>query len=258
MNNWKMLRSCFLLLCVVIFDQILEVAGQSTSFPVISKGMHHFKIDPTPDFAPARLAPGWIDSSSVSCGISCMQHYADCLSFLYNRTTHLCSPASSVFNKSDPPTSKEGELHYKVTCDYSKGFRLMFSGSAMACLANYQVVWLNYTQAHEACQAKGAVLASVKTFDKLAILRNLVGGNMAWVGADDLAGQGYLVWKLDSSPVANETLESVFSPGEPNNALGLEHCVQYYYVNRMLNDDQCSIRYGYVCEMPLPFYDNIF
>ncbi|CAL1548328.1 unnamed protein product, partial [Lymnaea stagnalis] len=117
---------------------------------------------------------------------------------------------------------------------------------------------LNYTQAHEACQAKGAVLTSVKTFDKLTIVRSLVIGNMAWVGADDLGKQGSFTWKLDFSTLTNETLKSVFAPGEPNNAGGNEHCVQYYYVNKMLNDDKCSIRYGYVCEMPLPFYHNIF
>ncbi|CAL1548329.1 unnamed protein product, partial [Lymnaea stagnalis] len=106
----------------------------------------------------------------------------------------------------------------------------------------------NYPQAQATCQAKGAVLASVKTFDKLTIVRNLVGANIAWVGADDMEKQGSFTWKLDSSPVTKETLKSVFALGEPNNSQGLEHCVHYYFKTGMLNDVQCSSTYGYVCE----------
>jgi len=110
----------------------------------------------------------------------------------------------------------------------------------------------NWTSAEEFCRKEGGHLASVHstaTFDFVLEGMNRTGLEMAWLGGNDIEAEGTWKW-VDCSPW-NATF---WARGEPNNAGGAEHCLQYVFkhpsvshLNHKWNDLACRHEIGFLC-----------
>lgn len=90
---------------------------------------------------------------------------------------------------------------------------------------------------------------SVKTLDKLQILRTLRGNNDVWIGLDDLTNEGEFVWKEDGSIMTSDEKNLLFPPTEPSgNAIRDEDCVHIKSTS-LLNDNLCNRGMPWVCEI---------
>ena len=69
-----------------------------------------------------------------------------------------------------------------------------------------------------------------------------VGPPSWWIGLNDLAVEGTFVWP-DGSPATYTN----WNEGEPNNAGGIEHCVEMGAGNGMWNDVPCDVARAYIC-----------
>ena len=95
----------------------------------------------------------------------------------------------------------------------------------------------NWTAAEDFCQKEGGHLASVAEETTMgfvllgAVKKNLV---EVWLGGNDIEKEG--VWKWTDCATWNLTF---WAHGEPSNAGGAEHCLQYSKKYYPWNDDEC-------------------
>lgn len=89
---------------------------------------------------------------------------------------------------------------------------------------------------------------SVKTLDKLAILRNVSGPGMVYIGLDDRQTEGTFVWK-DGNEILTQTQRLfLFASGEPNGPFDTaEDCVVIHNAN-LCYDSGCD-NFPFVCEL---------
>jgi len=75
-----------------------------------------------------------------------------------------------------------------------------------------------------------------------------MGINAMWIGANDLYKEGTMVWVSDKAFVSRGFTN--WYPGEPNNAIRSEDCVQLWlsYGNYKWNDNVCSRKVGFICK----------
>ncbi|CAL1540216.1 unnamed protein product, partial [Lymnaea stagnalis] len=106
--------------------------------------------------------------------------------------------------------------------------------------------YVTYFEADDACKSKGGYLMTVRTTDKLMMLRGLV-SERAWVGLDDTMQEGVYIWTDNGSELTFNVKHDVFRAGEPNDFWGEEDCVAYYLP--LLNDVPCWYNYSYMCEI---------
>ena len=125
-------------------------------------------------------------------------------------------------------------------------------------LGELACVWYNtdsfygYVEATSSCVSQGSHLVSVKTPDKLAFIKRLVGSGEAWVGLDDLETQGTYIWACDGEVLTSQQIVDVFSPGKPDDYQGRQDCVDYRGHNGMLDDNECQVQRNFICEKDLP------
>jgi hypothetical protein len=104
------------------------------------------------------------------------------------------------------------------------------------------VTWL---AARDACVNRGAYLATIADADENAFVSTLCGCDR-WIGLNDLLVEGTFVW-VTGEPVAYTN----WSPGEPSNNSGVQHCVRMAADARW-DDDECQAETGrmheYICE----------
>ena len=101
---------------------------------------------------------------------------------------------------------------------------------------------MNWTRAEDFCQEEGGHLASVpsnETMDFVIAGSASRGLKHIWLGGNDIEEEG--VWKWTDCTPWELTF---FSPGEPNNSGGQEHCL-HFNVKRW-NDAPCDITKSYV------------
>ena len=65
-----------------------------------------------------------------------------------------------------------------------------------------------------------------------------------WVGANDLENEGQWTWVSDNS----NAMETIWTPGEPNDWEGAEDCALTQFTSHQLNDAPCGTPAKYVCE----------
>ncbi|OWF45339.1 perlucin-like [Mizuhopecten yessoensis] len=69
-----------------------------------------------------------------------------------------------------------------------------------------------------------------------------------WLGASDLLTEGEWMWSNSDTYLTYKN----FAPGEPNNAAGGEHCLEFDFSgNFQWNDNNCENLYNFVCEVPM-------
>ncbi|ESO88139.1 hypothetical protein LOTGIDRAFT_165878 [Lottia gigantea] len=84
-----------------------------------------------------------------------------------------------------------------------------------------EVTWL---EAQKKCEDEGGFLFMVDNPDSQHLMTSYVssGGILTFLGATDINQEG--VWEWFNGVPINQ---SAFLPGDPNNALNLEHCINY-------------------------------
>ena len=103
----------------------------------------------------------------------------------------------------------------------------------------------NWTEAEDFCQRKGAHLASVTS---TAINDYVLEGKdkrqmyQLWIGGSDLEVNG--VWKWTDCSVWDFTF---WRPGEPNDHLGSQDCLNIHPEDRKWDDYQCYTKSGFLC-----------
>ncbi|XP_039450422.1 perlucin-like [Culex pipiens pallens] len=114
---------------------------------------------------------------------------------------------------------------------------------------------VTFFEAWHLCASIGLRLASVNSAEDDAALKlalRAAGSNQVgpwWIAGTDLGKTGHFVWITTMKPLGYRTGYSNFAPGEPNNAGGVEHCVEAGWPSGTLwNDKNCEARRRYVCE----------
>eukprot|EP00210_Caulerpa_lentillifera_P007409 g7080.t1 len=111
---------------------------------------------------------------------------------------------------------------------------------------------LDWTQAHQQCEADRGRLAVIESEDELAFVAGVASRDGSWIGARRSISNNTAFQWIDGQ-VANELLDpssASWGIGEPNNDDGVEDCV---YIDRRgisgnLNDIRCSTRRSFICE----------
>ncbi|KAH9518709.1 hypothetical protein Btru_006016 [Bulinus truncatus] len=113
---------------------------------------------------------------------------------------------------------------------------------------------LTFAAARSRCHGKGGTLMSVKTLDKLELLRSL--GQNFWIGLDDQDEEGVFVWHDDESVLDPEFAKQIFYQGEPSSSASADDCVEYrFFKMRRLTVDTCNHSLPFVCESE-PYNDE--
>ncbi|XP_037650482.1 lactose-binding lectin l-2-like [Sebastes umbrosus] len=117
------------------------------------------------------------------------------------------------------------------------------------CCYKYVASVMNWADAELYCVSEGANLVSIRSLDEETFVKSLIKNfdpaeRPTWTGLSDIHKQGAWMWS-DGSAV-NFTY---WSPGEPNNKGGLEHCVDRNFGDELKwNDVPCSKTYASVCK----------
>uniref|UniRef100_A0A1I8Q4E9 C-type lectin domain-containing protein n=1 Tax=Stomoxys calcitrans TaxID=35570 RepID=A0A1I8Q4E9_STOCA len=112
----------------------------------------------------------------------------------------------------------------------------------------------NWLSAAEYCSSQGLTLASITSTvenQKLVqVLRDkglVYGGISYWLSGSDLAHHGRWVWLSNGRPITYAN----WAKGQPNNYLGIEHCLEMYSDGRW-DDVDCGKINFVVCENRCP------
>ncbi|XP_026010915.1 C-type lectin domain family 4 member K-like [Astatotilapia calliptera] len=121
---------------------------------------------------------------------------------------------------------------------------LLSAGSSITVHQQYHFInkSLTWYEAQSFCRLKYTDLATINDMDDENQLINTLGGNVtsSWIGLYDGQINRWL-WS-DGSGIASFTQ---WSPGEPNNAGGIESCGEMY--DSLWNDAPCGFVMAYVC-----------
>ncbi|XP_059154766.1 CD209 antigen-like protein 2 [Physella acuta] len=136
-------------------------------------------------------------------------------------------------------------------CNTASNFILQQNGSVSVCV-RMSSAGVNYTDARDACQEFGGNLYTIKTQEKLNILKTIAGTFRFnfWVGLDDMETEGVFKWVDDGTTLTYNWTRTVFNVHQPSNGYpnGNEDCVEYNQLYKPLNDVNCIIILKYLCE----------
>lgn len=97
----------------------------------------------------------------------------------------------------------------------------------------------NWLQARDFCAAMGSALAVLPSVEEHELLFSLLEGRRVHIGLDDMAQEGTYVW-ADGTPMPADQIPVFFAPGEPNDADGVEDCVEMNGDTAKYNDIPCT------------------
>ncbi|XP_068726517.1 macrophage mannose receptor 1-like [Montipora capricornis] len=107
---------------------------------------------------------------------------------------------------------------------------------------------MSWASARYSCERRGGNLLSITSQQEqdyiLYHYTSKQRGNV-WIGLNDRALEAGYTWS-DGSPVTFLN----WNPGEPNDKIGGENCVEMYSNSRW-NDKACNVLNGYICRQPL-------
>jgi hypothetical protein len=100
-----------------------------------------------------------------------------------------------------------------------------------------------FNQAESYCQTQGGNLAAVQSSADNSFMQSLAAGSAnTWLGATNLS-TGYYVWES-----GGDLSYLNWSPGEPNNDGGNEHCLEMYS-SGLWNDVNCGKSFASICQI---------
>ncbi|XP_059166182.1 C-type lectin domain family 4 member M-like [Physella acuta] len=140
------------------------------------------------------------------------------------------------------------ELVYTQLRCIKTGFTKKYKNNTTACLL-VSTTTENYASAESACKASGTRLYTVKTQDKLDILLTITRFlNISfWIGLDDRANEGLMKWS--DGTALDATWGNIILPSSNKGNQDLEDCVEYNPLLYPFNDNDCSLKNRYICEM---------
>ncbi|KAH8293258.1 hypothetical protein KR018_005764 [Drosophila ironensis] len=112
----------------------------------------------------------------------------------------------------------------------------------------------NWFDAFQACRQMKANLISFETLNEWSLIDQYLWNNKIddfyWTSGTDSANNGQHVWFSTGKPVDQD----IWSPGEPNNSNGDEHCDNIGWDQtstkaHKLNDLNCFEKKRYICEL---------
>ncbi|KAH8293254.1 hypothetical protein KR018_005759, partial [Drosophila ironensis] len=111
-------------------------------------------------------------------------------------------------------------------------------------------------EAFASCRRMDSYLISFETMDEWYLVnqylkdKDLADTGGFWSSGSDLEHQGYHKWFSTGRSI---TL-NIWTPGEPNNFGGNEHCDVFYVMGtpspNVMNDVNCLNHIGFICEIP--------
>ncbi|XP_034020003.1 type-2 ice-structuring protein-like isoform X2 [Thalassophryne amazonica] len=110
---------------------------------------------------------------------------------------------------------------------------------------------LSWTGAESNCMYMGGHLASVHSSDEYLDIQNLIikvtqQSNEAWLGGSDTFKEGHWIW-TDGTPFRFNN----WCPGEPNNGVDHQNCLQMNFSGKKCWDDQkCQEKLPSICAKP--------
>lgn len=111
----------------------------------------------------------------------------------------------------------------------------------------------NWFEAFEACRLINADLVDFESFAEWRLVDQYLWDNNIdneyWTSGTDLGKQGFHVWFSTGKPI----VPNIWSPGEPNNNVGNEHCDEMGYDRKIsnshrLNDKNCYYKLSFICK----------
>ncbi|KAK9978822.1 hypothetical protein ABG768_020560 [Culter alburnus] len=104
-----------------------------------------------------------------------------------------------------------------------------------------------WSRAEKFCLYYKGNLASVHSHDEYMFIQRMIRQTthatpFTWIGGHDAPEEGHWLWS-DGKKMNYQ----IWSPGNPSNYLGKEHCLEINYDNGNWNDDNCSVQKPFVC-----------
>ncbi|XP_013071469.2 uncharacterized protein LOC106058559 [Biomphalaria glabrata] len=196
--------------------------------------------------------------SKTDCAIVCSNSF-NCRSFMYNKTTKLCTLYKGFSAYSEPPKSVLGDVYVADACeaylDFSqKPIVQLFIPSTIFVAYIYQA--LSYQDALATCGCLQSTMFTVKTMDRYTFLIAQEGLKYyEWVGLDDIKTEGTFLWADDGKKFTDLALEKLlFDFGQPDNGHNIvdEDCVIKKRLEDItagkLNDVSCNLTAFFICE----------
>ncbi|XP_077326158.1 CD209 antigen-like [Lithobates pipiens] len=109
-------------------------------------------------------------------------------------------------------------------------------------LSSFQLTWQN---AENMCLNRGGYLAIINNKEEQNFIEKNLGGRFVWIGLTDQETEDTFKW-VDGTTLT-PTSFSYWDEEEPNNVLGIEHCVLMWALGRW-NDEVCNETVYAVCE----------
>ncbi|XP_068558647.1 lactose-binding lectin l-2-like [Cebidichthys violaceus] len=112
----------------------------------------------------------------------------------------------------------------------------------------YVGIHLTWADAELHCVSKGANLVSIHSLEEQKFVKSLIKNSdpaegKTWIGLSDIHKEG--TWMSSDGSAANFFY---WTSRQPDNANGVEHCVQTNYPGELKwNDDPCSRTFPFVC-----------
>nr|KAI8751878.1 C-type lectin domain family 4 member E-like [Biomphalaria glabrata] len=131
-------------------------------------------------------------------------------------------------------------------CNSNPGFSYWSYGNTGACLWQ-STDKLSFATAKLSCAAKGAVLFTLKSVDKLHLAQMF--SYRYYVGLNDLQTEGTFVFDADNTVLDESLKTQLFQADQPDNYLGIEDCVVYVDWAQRINDVPCYYAEYYICEI---------
>ena len=103
---------------------------------------------------------------------------------------------------------------------------------------------VSWTAASAACESWGGTLARLDTAEEEAALRTRVPPADTWIGLNDVASEGSMLWDGGGAP----GLYTHWAAEQPDDFDGTEDCVELLADGRGWNDRPCTDLRVYACE----------
>ncbi|GFO33439.1 hypothetical protein PoB_005994400 [Plakobranchus ocellatus] len=197
-------------------------------------------------------------SSTVNCALRTISKCSLSPGFLYEPVAGQCTPVQWLSQGSggtDVPAVSADALPGNLYVNNQtsglcpNGFEAVEYGSEcrVTCILSLTTP-LSYDSATGECNNLDGYLVSVRTAEKLLMVRSFDQGSDMWVGIDDQAQEGQYRWQEDGELLTSAERTAVFRNGEPNDHNGVEDCVQYRTSDDLLNDSACWSLMKALCE----------
>jgi len=105
-----------------------------------------------------------------------------------------------------------------------------------------------FSEAEHVCRAWGGHVFSYQTEQEMDMAVRLFGHTHFWIGMRRLGNSGGLNGMFRFTDATDNTYANTrWAPGEPNNAGGIEYCVEMVWY-RVMNDIRCDARLPFICK----------